>query len=110
MDELISHINNPPIRRIFIFIVNLISFIIGDILFGWTSPLKTKTIQIESEDFSLTGINHLKAIQISDIHWNFPSEIKRIRSKTLQRVINICNKEKPDIVFITGLLIDLSDL
>lgn len=101
-DELKSHIKQSKLNKIFVYIMNLASFLIGDLLFGWTSTLQTNTIQIDSQDFYLPDIDHLKAIQISDIHWDFPTQIKRISHNLMQKTINICNKENPDIIFITG--------
>ena len=64
------------------------------------------TIGLETNEFSIKtnlndNFNGLKIIQFSDLHYK-----KVITEKRIKELINEINKNKPDIVFFTGDLLD----
>lgn len=102
MKEATTH---PPnhrfLSRLIIKIINILSWIYRT-LFYRTNRIVVERINLKSNNQSIPKSKELKFIQISDIHWDFSTEIVRITDTMMKKTIEIVNNEEADFVFITG--------
>ena len=86
--------------KIFIFIILIISAIIA---YGFL--IEPKLITVKEQKITLDNwpdnFNGFKIVHISDIHYG-----RLFDEKSLQKLVNSINEQKPDIVVLTGDLID----
>ena len=86
--------------KIFIFIILIISAIIA---YGFL--IEPKLITVKEQKITLDNwpdnFNGFKIVHISDIHYG-----RLFDEKSLQKLVNSINEQKPDIVVLTGNLID----
>lgn len=103
-EELETHeTNHKKIKKAIKIIAFITIFIIGVLLYSryiGTSFLQVKEYKIENKKIT-DDFHGLKIIQLSDVHFG-----RTIKKKELKNIVNTINSLKPDIVVLTGDLID----